>query len=284
MFSEMNFMASGRAWSTVLLMLAPVWWQSTALHAQQPQAAPAQAGDASAAPRSPALEAVLDRMDLAGRDLRDLQAKVQFSRVQLIKDNPDDPDEVINYVGHVALLRGSPAYSMVHFEKMNDGRTWDKRETWYVFDGRWLVTADERGRSIIKRELVRSGQSVDPFKLGEGPLPLPFGQDKAEIVRQFHLTLMPESKDVPDSDHLLCHPRPGSELADSFARIELFISRRPGASYGLPIKIVAENVQEATLDTAVFEDIRKNDGLTADSFSLPSKTKGWTLQEEPLPQ
>lgn len=61
----------------------------------------------------------------------------------------------------------------------------------HAFDGRWYadkVVADKR---ISRREVVAPGDTFDPLKLGEGPLPIPIGQKKADILARYNVELLP---------------------------------------------------------------------------------------------
>ncbi len=228
---------------------------------------------------------VLDRMEQAGAQLRDLSADVAYSVLQTIKINPDDPDEVQNYQGNVLLIK-SPTESafMVHFDEWNDGINRHKNQQWYVFDGHWLIEAKEPANTIVKRELASPGEKSDPFKLGEGPVPLPLGEKKDEILKHFDIVLAPPAPDDPEStDHLLCTPKSDSRLAERYSRIELFISNSDKlTACGLPIRVVLHDKKENTRKSAVFSNVKKNSDLKMSDFQLPSKTKSWPIELEPL--
>lgn len=228
---------------------------------------------------------ILARLDRAGEKLIDLEANMTYSRKQRIKQNPDDPDEVETYIGWIKFLNSKDnANWMIHFKEWNDGRVRNKERKWYIFDGRWLIKAEEPANSILKYELVREGERVNIFKLGEGRFPLPFGQKKADVLKEFDVTLIgPSAADPPNTDHLMCRPKKESHLAERYKTIELYISNdAKSAEYGLPVKIVMENIKEATQETAVFTKFRKNGGLKATDFQLPRDTKGWHTEIERL--
>lgn len=231
------------------------------------------------------VDAVLDRLEQAGVGLRDLSANVTYTVTQLIKQNPDDPDEVQNYHGSLQyLVKGDQKLAKIHFEWSDDGRLKDPSQMWVIFDGRWVIEAKEKTKTVIKREVVRPSEASNPFKLGEGPFPLPFGQKKAEILEQFEVTLRAAGPDdPPQADRLLCTPRPNTELARQYEWIELFVSRAKGDSLGVPVKIVAHDRREAVLKTAVFKKLRRNWGLKPGSFKLPPQTDPWQRFIEPLP-
>lgn len=237
---------------------------------------------------APGVETVLDRIEKADGDLKDLQAKIKYSVAQLLKASPSDPDEVENYFGTIKYLkRPETTQFYIHFEKWNDGTLWmTDPQQWYIFDGEWMTTAKENGQSIEKEQIVRPGEKTDLFKLGRGPFPLPFGQSKADMLEQFDVGLVPPSGDDPQAtDHLICIAKPNSKVAERFERIELFVSNDATSPLlGLPIRIIAYKSNGQTRETVTFEQIKKNKGLKPKrDFALPTLTRKWEVSERPLP-
>ncbi len=237
---------------------------------------------------APSVETVLDRIERADSDLKDLQAKIKYSVVQLLKASPSDPDEVENYFGTIKFLkRPETAQFYIHFEKWNDGTLWmTDPQQWYIFDVEWLTTAKENCRSSEREQIVRPGEKTDLFKLGRGPFPLPFGQSKADMLEQFDVRLVPPSGDDPQTtDHLICKAKPDSKVAERFERIELFVSNDARSPLlGLPVQIIAYKGDGQTRETVTFEQVKKNKGLKPKrDFSLPPLTRKWEVSERPLP-
>lgn len=237
---------------------------------------------------SPEVEAVLDRLERADRELKDLQAEVEYSVLQLIKANDDDPDDVENFSGIIKFLKTpEPSRFFLHFDSMNDGSyVSTDRQQWIVFDGVWLTRASETGQSVEREQIVRPGEKSDLFKLGQGIFPMPFGQKKADMLKNFNMRLAPHRDgDPPGTDHLICETKKNSELADQFERIELFVCNDPKSGLvGMPLKIIAVNVRDSTRGTVIFSKIKKNKGLRPDrDFRLPAFTREWETSEKPLP-
>ena len=239
-------------------------------------------------PVPPEVEAVLDRLEKADAELMDLRAKVRYSVLQLIKANKDDPDDVQIYVGSIKFLKQpEPTQFFIHFEKRSEDNKWvNDAKQWFIFDGEWLTTAKENGKTVEREQIVRPGEKSEFYKLGKGPFPLPFGQKKADVLEHFYVQLAPPSKDDPKStDHLICTTKPDSSMANQFERIDLFVSNdaKSGLS-GLAIKIIVKNVKDQTRETITFSEIRRNKGLRRDKdFALPPYTKKWQKSERPLP-
>lgn len=281
---------SRHRWRFITLVLVMLTGPAchSALSAQRSALSPQSSVPSPPAAVAPEVEAVLDRLEKADAELMDLRAKVRYSVLQLIKANDDDPDDVQHYLGTIKFLKQpEPTQFFIHFEKRSEGTTWaNDAKQWFIFDGEWLTTAKENGKTVEREQIVRPGEKSEFYKLGKGPFPLPFGQKKADVLEHFYVQLAPPSEDDPKStDHLICTTKPDSSLADQFERIDLFVSNdaKSGLS-GLSIKIIAVNVKDQTRETITFSEIRRNKGLRRDKdFALPPYTKKWQKSERPLP-
>ena len=78
----------------------------------------------------------------------------------------------------------------IAFDTLIIGRRKETRAKRYVFSGRWFVEIDPEQKQFIKRELVSpdSAKSLDPFALGNGPVPLPIEQSKESVLKEFEVT------------------------------------------------------------------------------------------------
>jgi outer membrane lipoprotein-sorting protein len=212
------------------------------------------------------VEAVLDRLEQAGAKVEDLRADITYVVFDtLIEDEQTKP-------GHVEYRKAEPnAQFYVRFDGLaQEGIVIDKKE-WYVFDGRWFTEAHEATRQIIKREIVGEGERIDPFRLGEGPFPLPFGQKKAEILANFAVTLAPPVPGDPaNTDHLRCRPLPGTQMAEEYTQLDLFVDRK----LDLPTMIIAEQKKENKRITVTFENMRLNTGIPGSDFDF-KQPGGW---------
>lgn len=100
----------------------------------------------------------------------------------------------------------------------------------FVYEDGWLGDINLIDRSFIKRQLVEPGSSWDPLKLGEGPLPLPFGQPSDQVRARFTIepATLPESPllaAVMRADSLRglrLTPKPGTDLEESVRYVEVF--------------------------------------------------------------
>lgn len=162
-------------------------------------------------------------------------------------------------------------YFLIHFEKSEVDGVLGKQE-WYLFDGRWLYQAIERLEQVTKQEQAPPGEHVDLFDLDSAPFPMPFGQKKETILRHFDVRLVePAPNDPPETDHLVCKPKPGSRMHDKYEKLEFFIRR----DIHLPSRIIVTKGEGLEINRADFPDLDAdsiNSGLTKKDFAHP---KAW---------
>ena len=61
-----------------------------------------------------------------------------------------------------------------------------------------MAEVDHENKQFIKRELVPPDEKeVDPFELGNGPIPLPIGQTKESVLSKFDVTRIAKPEDGP---------------------------------------------------------------------------------------
>lgn len=243
---------------------------------QQPPAGSAEAPTAKAESVDPRVDEILTRLQARGQGLRDIRC-----RIRLVDDDQINMTRLVRR-GKILFMVAEPnALWMVHFEKSEiDGEA--RKQEWYLFDGRWLMEVQERLKQITRREIVHEGEHIDFFDLETAPFPLPFGQDKQEILRNFKVTLAPPGRGDPkDTDHLICSPKPGSTMARKYEKLEFFVRR----DVNLPSRIVVTKNEGLEITTADFPDLSSksiNAGLTAKDFARPRAWKGYEEVVEPL--
>ena len=86
----------------------------------------------------------------------------------------------------------------IQFEEFVDGSGRSDRavDHWIYADG-WLCEQDYRNKSFTKRQIVAPGESFDPLALGEGPIPIPIGQRKADVLARFEVSETEIPLDIP---------------------------------------------------------------------------------------
>lgn len=230
-----------------------------------------------AAQVDPNVHKVLQLLEQKGDAVKDLTAGITWRTF----------DEVINgedtLIGTLYFKRGTPHDQfLVRFnKKISDGQEIDTLEE-HAFDGQWYTEKREATKNIIKREIVRPGEKYDPFKLGEGPFPLPFGQKESEILDKFDVSYVPPAKGDPaDSTHLKLIPKPTSgDLEEKYVDMDFYVDKK----IDLPVKVVAKQKEDGKIVTVLFKDIKVNTGLPGSTFilQLPKDDPTWQETVEPL--
>ena len=181
-------------------------------------------------------EALLERLEVAGREMRSLEADLTLIRFDALLEESE------TRLGQVLLTRdaGSTRVAIVFDEFIDgSGHGEDWRQHWVYADG-WLDELYHRQKRYVRRQLVMPGEAIDPLKLGEGPIPLPIAQKKDEVLARFEVIEPPPPSPplldrLEDCVGLRLVPRAGTELAKETAYIELFYDRATLAPRGIRV-------------------------------------------------
>lgn len=181
----------------IATLLTPLWaWLAiahTALQTPQDQVPewPTPAGERTEELTHPDAEvdAFLGELESADEGLEDARASILYIRQDMALES------VVTRLGDlvfVAPARDDAAAGVfaVSFDTLIDdlGRRSERVKRW-VFDGRWLVEQDFSSKSYVRREIARAGDGADPMRLGEGPLPIPIGQEKRAILERYEVSM-----------------------------------------------------------------------------------------------
>lgn len=263
-----------------------------------PAAPAAPATQAPAAPQSPqsppsagasrfaTVEELLDAVEAKSASLREFSASVGLETSDEVTGDTE------RRLGQLVFVQeeGKPATRRfaVVFEKFIDasGRM-DERAVRYLYADGWLTEADFTQRTLIRRQLARAGEGYDPLKPGEGPVPLPIGQRRADVTARFHATLASE----PAANALRKLGRPlvgvalrpkdgtaGRDLRDAVVWYD--------AETLVPAGVEANRANGRTVVT--LRNAAVNAGLDDAQRALLSlaagTTDGWRVDERPLPE
>jgi hypothetical protein len=244
-------------------------------------AAPAAAdGAAPAAALDPVIDKILMRLEQ--RQIESLQADVRW-RLHYLSDEPED--DVIR-VGEIFYKHERPVgWFLLRFARRIIGNTSKNVAEQHLFDGVWYVKLDEERRSIERVQVREPDDPLDPFKLGQGPFPVPFGQSKQSILQEFVVARIdPAPDDPPSTDHLKLTPREGTRTAETYRYVHFWIARE-GPEAGLPVKVRAGKLKPTgQLDadiTVTFTNPRLNPGLSASVFKIETP-RGFDETVQPL--
>ena len=220
------------------------------------------------------VDEILTDLQKRGDGLKDIRTQLRFvedDRINLTKRTK---------IGSLMFMAAEPnPLFMVHFEKTVVDDIVGKRE-WYLFDGQWLHEVVERLQQVTKREIVRPGEKINLFDLEHTPFPMPFGQKKETIKRNFDVVLLaPTANDPPNTDHLVCTPRPESKFYSRYEKLEFFVHQ----TIHLPTRIIITKNDALEVNTADFPDLTEksiNTGMKTKNFKKLREWRKYKVVEE----
>ena len=252
--------------------------------APAPAPAPSPAPTTAPAPHFVDADALLTAVERTADSLRDFRANIT------LETTDDVTGDTERRLGQLVFVQeeGKPATRRfaVVFEKFIDGSgRMDERPVRYIYADGWLTEADFKQRTLVRRQLARAGEQYDPLKPGEGPVPLPIGQRRADVLARFDASLAT----APNSTILLKSARP---------MIGVRLKPKPGmadrdlveasvwydAQSLVPIGVEAQRKSGRTVVS--LRDATMNGGIDDAQqalLSLAEKvTTGWRVDERPL--
>ena len=240
------------------------------------------------APRRGGTDALLDRLERSAETLRDFSARIVYRKWDALTRRWEiRSGEVLYQVDPVA---GSKRFAVL-FDTLIVGNRKEDRLKHYVFDGRWLAEIDHAHKQFIKRQIVAPGQAFDPLKLGQGPLPLPIGQPKREVLARFEV----EPAEVPaegplsgltDVDGLRLVPKPGTQEAEDFLSVLIFYDRTTLLPVGIDALGSAllddDDPQSRARTVVLLSRVKRNAGVDEKKLDIlePDPTQ-WRIDVRP---
>ncbi|HEX8523324.1 MAG TPA: hypothetical protein VF669_13795 [Tepidisphaeraceae bacterium] len=271
--------------SRSFMLIALMIFGCTSAPAQQQTAAPPPPPPAQGAAPQPAaniaadqsdVDAILDRLDRRGKNLTDFTADVR------LQEDDEAVGTSIVRTGKVLFqkLPGDDARMRMSLDKKEvRGKTRDEKLE-YVYAGGWLTDRDYGRKTNKRRQVVRPGEKINLLKLGEGPFPLPLGQDKADVHRMFDVKKINRAQDDPANGlHLQLTPKADSRYAKKFDAIDFWVD----PTSDMPVRVRStEGDQIRTWDLS---NIKVNVGMADRDFELPAvDEKQWQMDEAPYDQ
>ena len=223
--------------------------------------------DAAIRPGNARIDEILTQLQHRSDGLEDIRCEVRF-----VEDDRINLTQRTKF-GEVLFLMTKPnPHFLIHFQKTETDGVLGKQE-WYLFDGQWLYQAVERTAQVTKQEVARLDKEFDLFDLEKAPFPLPFGQKRETILRNFDVTLAaPAAGDPANTDHLICIPKADSRLYRKYEQLDLFVHR----DIHLPSRIVVTKNDGLEINTANFPDLTEksiNAGVKSKDFEKPAAWK-----------
>jgi tetratricopeptide (TPR) repeat protein len=267
---------------------------SLAAHGATPPAADASAPTTSNATRAatalatPDTGAWLDRLERSGQETRDFSAGVTVERIDALSDDREVRRGRVVVDGPPGPSRRIAVLMEEHIDGSGRGSA-DNRL--FLFDQGWLLEFDAPRKRLTRRQLVRDGEAIDPLRVGEGPFPVPLGQPRADVEREFEVSAgtMPDApifkrlaERAGDLFTICLVPRSGRPLARDVTRV--LVTYEASSLAPLAIEVTAD-----TGDTTrvLLRDAKVNGGLNDMQRALLSPPQfdaaTWTVDSRPLP-
>ena len=221
------------------------------------------------------LDDVLDALDARGRSLNQFVADVTLTEI-------DESTQLESQrIGRVWYEKRQGNDRMrVTFDRKAEGRFDKPEKVEYLLDGGWLIDRDYRRSIEVKRQVLRPGEKINLLKLGEGPFPLPIGQPKDQVHKEFEVKKGDPALGGPKgAPHVALKPREGTRLARKFSQIDVWVDPQTH----MPVRIEALDANEATRRTTELRNIKVNPepSLGDRDFALPKVDEGkWELHTE----
>lgn len=246
--------------------------------------APTPPPTASPAPTDEA-DALLSRMEAQGKSMKDFTASATVEKFEALTEEKEIRRGRIVVEGAVGPTRKVAIIVDEFIDATGRGSTDGRR---YLFAGGWFDEFDALRKQCIRRQVARAGESVDPLRVGEGPFPVPLGQPKADVLREFTVTAgtlpsAPFFKSLlPRAEGLVALrlvPRAGTAMARDTAALTVVVDSVTLA----PEAIEVEQVNgDAT--RALFRHGKLDAGLDAAARDLltPPAMDGWKIDTRPL--
>jgi hypothetical protein len=139
---------------------------------------------------------------------------------------------------------------------------------------------------------VKPGEKFDPLKIGEGPLPIPIGQKKDDVLSRYDATVVPAT-DGLDEDaqkvfaegawQLKLIPKEGADR--NFKEIRLWYREEAGLE-GKPLLPRMARTLNSGGDISVVQliNMRVNEAIPAAELDESAPDKSWTVDERPYRQ
>jgi len=269
--------------SAQAIATAPALAQAPAL---APAPAPTQAPASATIDTS--IEALLDRMEVQGNTMKDFSAQATVEKFEALTDEREVRRGRVVVLGPSGAAREIAIAFDEFIDSSGRGST-DTRQ--FIYRGGWLLEFDPSRKQLIRRQLAAEGESFDPLRVGDGPFPIPLGQPKKDIVREFIVTAgtMPDApffrslkNASAQSDSLVILrlvPRAGTSMARETSAMTILFDRLSLVPQGLEIEAV-----NGDRTRVILRNTKLNAGLddvTRAMLVAPS-TDGWKIDSRPL--
>lgn len=211
--------------------------------------------------------ALLTALETADKGMKSLSADILYDRLFELEGDRQTRKGTLLFRNSVPPHAAGPdakplprAFA-IRFDWMQAGERLEKRANWYVFDGQWLLETWPDEKRFKRRQLVAPGEVFDPLKIGEGPLPIPIGQKKDDILARYTAELLDAADGVNDDmqKQLVANGWqlklvPKKAESDEFREVRLWY--RPDAGGRLLPRMARTIVRSGDISTVVLTSVK----------------------------
>jgi outer membrane lipoprotein-sorting protein len=260
---------------------------SVSCAARKPTTQPARATTQPAATTAPAVDPavkkILDAMEASGKATKTIRADFTYKTLNLSLGDSEYRTGWVAYQSKQTIKSGDksitiPPMFRVHFEtiRLGKGKTVTKKVD-YIFTGKVLIIARGANKTIIRMQLPPNANNANVMQLGKGPMPVPFGQKTADMIKHFVCTTRPKRfSDPKDTVYLSLVPR--QEHAKDLNTV--YVHMWVGTKDHLPTKIITRSKSKDII-TTTFSKMIVNKAVKKTLFAFP-KPRGWKVIVQPF--
>jgi len=217
---------------------------------------------------------VLDALDARGKSIQDFTASVKLS------ESDNSAGDSSSNSGTIILQRKGPgdARIRVAFSKRQEGNEIKDYDHRYTLDNGMLVERDYKRKQETRTQVLKPGQKLDLFKLGEGPFPLPLGQKKEDVLKLFDVAkIAPAAGDPPGTVHLQLTPKKGTSFAKQFLTIDIWVD----CANAMPRRIQTVDINNTSTRTTDLTNVKINAEVSDKDFVEEPLPPVWDVIEGP---
>lgn len=271
----------------------------------EPPSAPPAAAPAATASEIASAEELLTRLENADKGLSSMQAAIVMHRTFVLEGDEQTRWGMLYFRQLAAEGADAKKQFAVRFDQRRVGQRVEAKEQRFIFDGEWLAEINPDEKRFSKRQLVAPGERFDPLRVGEGPLPVPIGQKKADILARFKAELVADVEGISDGDN----PKQGEQWRkfvggsyqlrltplhddenEDFTEIRLWYKpaqKQEGIEDGRLLPRMARTINHAgDVSTVQLVDVHLNGTIGDEFFSTVSPAergeRGWDINVIPF--
>lgn len=243
---------------------------------------------------------LLTALETADAGLKTLTAGIRYDRTFEIAGDRQVREGTLYFEARPREADRADRRFSIRFDRLIVGQRVRDEVKEFIFDGEWLVEKlpGEKPKMFTKRQVVPPGERFDPLRIGEGPMPIPIGQRREDILSRYAAELVPADSDlselelktfVKESYQLKLTPRADRPDEDEFREIRLWYRQSPavGGQPAMLLPRMARTINRSGDESVVqLINVQVNGPIPADVMKTdtPGPKDGWDVQVIPFRQ